>query len=72
MPFDKLAYTEEQDSRETVQQAEPKLWPIYTGIVLFLAGMVASVLTFGLPGLFIPAVAMVPVLFVMLIRISLG
>jgi hypothetical protein len=71
MPFDKTGYAEVLD-RPATAETGPKLWPIYMGLFVFLAAMTASVLTFGLPGLFIPAVAMVPVMFVILIRITLG
>lgn len=41
-------------------------------VLVFVAGIVLSVLMFGLPGLYIPAVAIVPVMFVVLIMITLG
>jgi hypothetical protein len=52
--------------------AEPALWPIYAALAAFLAALVGSVMIFGLPGLYIPMVALVPVVYFLLIRISLG
>ena len=72
MPFDKTTFTQDVSETTAAVAAEPKLWPIYLGLVLFLVGMVASVMAFGLPGLYIPAVAFVPVMYFILIRISLG
>jgi len=72
MPFDKTTFTQDLSETTATIDAEPRLWPIYLGLALFLAGMVASVMVFGLPGLYIPAVAFVPVMYFILIRISLG
>ena len=41
-------------------------------VVLALVAWGASVLFFGIPGLYIPALAMVPVMYVLLIIISQG
>lgn len=78
MPFDITAMTTpteaeptEAETRKPIDKAIGLL-PIYAALGLFLAAMVASVAFFGLPGLYLPAVALVPVMFVLLIRITLG
>lgn len=45
---------------------------IYFAIVAFISLWGISVLTFGLPGLYIPALCLVPIMFVILVWISLG
>lgn len=45
---------------------------IYFALIAFVSLWGISVLTFGLPGLYLPALALVPVCFIMLIWISLG
>lgn len=74
MPFDTTTQAEDLTTGETATATEtsPALWPIYAGLVIFLVAMAASVAIFGLPGLYIPAVAFVPVMYFILIRISLG
>ena len=46
--------------------------PYFIGVALLLAGWAASVAAFGLPGLFVPALIAVPIIFVGLIAISWG
>lgn len=41
-------------------------------VLVVLAAWAVSIITWGVPGLYIPAVAMVPVCYVMLILISRG
>lgn len=45
---------------------------VLLGILLVLAAWVVAVVTWGLPGLYIPAVAMVPVCMLTIVRITLG
>ena len=46
--------------------------PIYIGLLVFVVALVASTVMFGLPGLYLPAVALVPVVFGLLLWISFG
>ena len=41
-------------------------------VAVLVAAWVTAVIIWGLPGLFIPAVAMVPVMFALLVRIAWG
>ena len=45
---------------------------IYFALIAFVSLWGISTLTFGLPGLYLPALALVPVCFIVLIWISLG
>lgn len=45
---------------------------IYFALISFLSLWGISALTFGLPGLYVPALALVPVCFALLIWISMG
>ena len=45
---------------------------IWFALILFISLWMCSALTFGLPGLYIPAVAMVPLIFVVLVLITWG
>ncbi|NSX54693.1 hypothetical protein [Parasulfitobacter algicola] len=45
---------------------------IYYALVIFLASWLSAILLFGYPGLIIPALLMVPTMFVVLILISRG
>lgn len=45
---------------------------LFYAAVAFLSGWGCSVLLFGLPGLYLPALALVPVMFLVLIVISRG
>ena len=44
----------------------------FAGVFLFVALWALSIFTFGLPGLYIPAVAMVPIIWTVLITITMG
>ncbi|TDK43179.1 hypothetical protein [Antarcticimicrobium luteum] len=52
------------DTRTTV-------W-VLVAVVLFLALWATSVALFGIPGLYIPALALVPVIYLLLITIAWG
>ena len=47
-------------------------WPIILGVLLFVAGWGASIALWGVPGLYIPALATVPVIWGLLIAVSRG
>ena len=73
MPFDATAMTRPSEAETNKStDTDPNLLPIYAALVLFLVVMVTSAALFGLPGLYLPVVSLVPVMFVLLIRISLG
>ncbi len=77
MPFDKTPLAEPAmemiaETPEPEAEREPALWPVYLGLAIFLVAMIASVAIFGLPGLYIPAVAFVPVMYLVLIRLTVG
>lgn len=46
--------------------------PILISVVVFLAGWATSIVMWGIPGLYIPALALVPVIWVLLLLISRG
>lgn len=56
-------------ARDVTQGGAENLW---YAIVLFVSLWGISALTFGLPGLFLPALAMVPVIFAVLLLITWG
>ena len=72
MPFDKTSGIAGSDQQSKAEDGPQRVGPIYIGLLVFLAALVASTAMFGLPGLYLPAVAMVPVIFGLLIWISLG
>ena len=45
---------------------------MFLAIAVYLALWAASVVTWGLPGLYLPAVAQVPVIFILLMMITRG
>ena len=45
---------------------------IWYALVAFISLWLSAILLFGLPGLYIPALAMVPVIFLVLILITFG
>mgnify|MGYP007014103872 FL=1 len=45
---------------------------IWYALVAFISLWLSAILLFGLPGLYIPALAMVPVIFLILILITFG
>jgi len=58
-------------SRPTVSTTTRDLMILFT-VLMLLAAWGLSVFTFGLPGLYIPALAMVPVIYTCLILITWG
>jgi hypothetical protein len=56
-------------ARDTVEKGEENL---YYGFALIVSLWGIAILTFGIPGLFIPALAMVPVIMAMLVVIAWG
>ncbi|SEL21840.1 hypothetical protein SAMN05443999_104109 [Roseovarius azorensis] len=46
--------------------------PILVSVAIFLAGWATSVALWGIPGLYIPALALVPVIWMLLLMISRG
>lgn len=46
--------------------------PIFLGLAVFIAGWATSIALWGIPGLYIPALALVPVMWVLLLLISRG
>jgi hypothetical protein len=46
--------------------------PILLSVAVFVAGWATSVAIWGIPGLYIPALALVPVIWVLLLMISRG
>jgi len=60
---------------ETAGQADPDTAlaaKLLLAVLVFLAGWATSVALWGIPGLYIPALALVPVIYVVLILISRG
>lgn len=51
---------------------EAAVGPILLSVAVFLAGWATSIVLWGIPGLYIPALALVPVIWVLLILISRG
>ena len=72
MPFDQHGYAAHNASTKTAERnGRRKVWP-YAGLFLLVALWCTSVVMFGVPGLYIPAVIATPVLAVLLIRITQG
>ena len=74
MPFEaniEEALAEGELSTEAAEK-EPRLWPVYLGVALLVAAWAGSIASFGLPGLFIPPLMMVPVVVLILIRLAWG
>jgi len=71
-----MAYLETAEAMDLHAQAqeneERTVAFILLGLLLVLAAWAAAVVTWGLPGLYIPAVAMVPVCMLTIVRITLG
>jgi len=78
MPFDAHAEDTTTDITQTTEETSenieknPTLWPVYLGLAVLVTAWVASIVTFGIPGLFIPALMMVPLAILMLIRLAWG
>ncbi len=62
--------TSDEDTHDADEIGSPV--PYFIGVALLLAGWAASVAAFGLPGLFVPALIAVPIIFLALIAISWG
>lgn len=45
---------------------------VWFALIAFISLWMCSLLTFGLPGLYLPALAMVPIIFVVLLLITWG
>ncbi len=71
MPFDQQGYATKAETQITTAE-EQASWPYYLIAALIVAGRASSVALFGIPGLYIPAVLAVPVIFATLVRITLG
>ena len=71
-----MAYLETADAVDIQDHAQENegrsVAVILLGLLLVLAAWAAAVVTWGLPGLYIPAVAMVPVCMLTIVRITLG
>jgi hypothetical protein len=74
MPFEANIEDVLADETQTAQatEKEPTLWPVYLGVALLVSAWVGSIVTFGLPGLFLPPLMMVPVVVLILIRLAWG
>ena len=71
MPFDQQGYAG-PETQDTATQTEPKLWPVYAGLFLLVAAWATSVMIWGIPGLYMPAVLAVPIIMAALVRLVLG
>ena len=70
-----MAYQDTASEAELQQHGEEKevnVAYIYLALALAVAAWAAAVVIVGLPGLYIPAVAMVPVCMLTIVRITLG
>jgi hypothetical protein len=56
----------------TAARPAPAVWKIFAAIAAYAALWAASTLTWGVPGLYLPALAKVPVMFALLVWISRG
>ncbi|WP_300039186.1 hypothetical protein [uncultured Roseobacter sp.] len=56
-------------ARDVSEGDESNIW---FALILFVSLWMCSALIFGLPGLYLPAVAMVPVIFILLLMITWG
>lgn len=74
MPFDKTDFDHELSEFEAKADAgEGRMVRLlYLGVVLLVALWGGGVALFGLPGLFLPALAMVPVMMLILVRLTRG
>lgn len=60
------------DTHATEKPARSPEKTAFAGVFIFLALWALSTFTFGLPGFYIPAVAMVPIIWAVLITITMG
>lgn len=74
MPFDKTDFDHElsefEAKSDTGESRTVRL--LYLGVFVLVALWGGSVALFGLPGLFLPALAMVPVMVLILVRLTRG
>ena len=66
-----LAPASEVATPETKSKRDPATW-LWAAIAALVVLWGASIVMFGVPGLYIPAVALVPVIYLALILISRG
>ncbi len=66
-----LASASEASTAKTKSKISPETW-VWSFIALIAALWGTSIAMFGVPGLYIPAVALVPVVYLALILISRG
>jgi hypothetical protein len=66
-----LASASDVATPKTQSKLDPAVWA-WAIIVLLVALWGTSIVLFGIPGLYIPAVALVPVVYIVLVLISLG
>ncbi|SMP19851.1 hypothetical protein [Shimia sagamensis] len=66
-----LASASEIPATKTTSKISPETW-VWSFIALIAALWGTSIAMFGVPGLYIPAVALVPVVYLALILISRG
>jgi hypothetical protein len=72
MSTDKTSVAAGSDPQSNSKVSGQSTLPIYIGLLVFVVALVASTVMFGLPGLYLPAVALVPVVFGLLLWISFG
>lgn len=65
---------EEADAREAAQAAQEERWTEFLSYILLgvVSAWGVSVLTFGIPGLVVPALLLLPVIFTLLLLITVG
>lgn len=66
-----LASASDISAPKTKTKLDPATW-VWAGIALLVALWGTSIVMFGVPGLYLPAVALVPVVYLALILISRG
>ena len=71
MPFDQRGLSIPAGPGTTTE-TKPKLWPIYAALFLTVAAWVTSVMIWGLPGPYMPAVFAVSFIVAALVRFTLG
>lgn len=71
MPYDQQGLATEATTDTNAHKNEAT-WPFFLVAALIVVGWAASVALFGVPGLYIPAVAAVPVIWALLIWVSMG
>ncbi|MQY43145.1 hypothetical protein GG681_10875 [Epibacterium sp. SM1969] len=71
-PFERVLFAVPVLGRISKEVAYGAKENLYYALATFLMGWATLVLLFGLPGLYLPAVALVPVIFALLVLISRG